>query len=97
MTHQFSPKDPAETVPIVFDFSALTAAVNSATITIVVRSGLDVIPNALKSGSVVISGAMVKQMITGGLSGVSYSIRCLASTPDGDFLESGLLRVADDV
>lgn len=97
MSHSLSAKDPLETVPLMFDFSALTAAVNSATVTVSVRYGVDASPNAIKSGSPVINGATVKQLITGGVSGATYNVRCLASTPDGDFLETGILRVENDI
>jgi hypothetical protein len=80
----FSPKTPSEIVTITFDFTALTASVSLPTIDIVVASGgTDPSPSAVKRGSPQILGAKVMQEVQGGLDGVYYDVRCVATGANG--------------
>lgn len=78
-----SSKDPEEIVTVVFDFAALTATVATPVVTMAVVSGTDANPSAMLSGSPTVVGAEVHQKIVGGLSGVTYSLRCRADAADG--------------
>ena len=75
-TQQFDPKDPAEIVPLTFDFSALAASVSTPVIQVTRIAGdADPNPAAMLIGSAQISGAKVVQKAGGGLDG-RYKIRC---------------------
>lgn len=82
---KIGPKDPDEIKTVIFDFTNQlgTASISSAPVTVDVVRGADATPDNLKSGSPVISGALVRQLITGGLLGVSYAIHCIATDSSG--------------
>lgn len=73
------PKDPAETYPIEFNFSAVLSSVTSATVTASVVGGVDESPEAVLSGDPQVTGAKVYQRVTGGLAGCIYKLRCEAT------------------
>ena len=93
----WSPKDPSETYPVAFDFSAVVPTgetISSSTWTATVVSGNDSSPSSLLYGSPVISGGTVKQTVTGGNSGVTYSLKASITTSGGStFLGVALLPV----
>ena len=90
-----SNKDPAETVTVTFDFSALTSSPSQPALSVVQVGGTaDANPSALLLGSPVIAGAKILQQIGGGLDGATYDLRCEASAPDGSvYVLSGWLAV----
>lgn len=47
----FSPKDPAESFPVSFDFSALLPSVTNATVAVSLLGGTDPSPGALLYGA----------------------------------------------
>lgn len=70
-------KDPNETVYITFDFSNVAVSVESPVITAAVDSGkADANPSAILSGSPIVSGTTVLQLVTGGVAGSNYLLRC---------------------
>ena len=93
----WSPKDPSETYPVAFDFSAVvpsTETISSSTWTATVVSGNDASPSAILYGSPVITGTTVKQVVTGGYSGVTYSLKASITTSGGStYLGVALLPV----
>lgn len=68
-------KDPAEIIPVMFDFTGLVKKIDSAATTISVRLGVDGDPSVLVVASAQIIGTQVKQLIQGGIDGVIYRIR----------------------
>jgi hypothetical protein len=90
-----SNKDPAETVTVTFDFSALTPSPAAPAVSVLQVGGTqDANPAALLLGSPVIMGAKVLQQITGGLDGATYDLRCEATATDGSvYVLSGWLAV----
>ena len=78
-------KDPAETITVTFDFSALAETLVSATVETSVARGLpDPAPAAILSGSPSVQGALVMQRIAAGQAGTTYALRCLANDADGE-------------
>ena len=82
----WSPKDPAETYPIAFDFSAVLPTgetISSSTWTATVVSGNDSSPSSILYGSPVITNGTVKQTVTGGNAGVTYQLKASITTSGG--------------
>lgn len=77
MTTRFDSKDPGETITAGFDFAALGAPI-SPEFDIAVWRGTDAAPDAMKVGSPTIAGSWVYQVLTGGVSGVDYTLQCWA-------------------
>jgi len=89
---EFQSKTTDETKQLTFDYSSDLGAGETITSTAVscsVWSGTDPSPTSLVSGSATISGSLVLQLITGGLAGVIYFVRCLATTNAGQVLPKG--------
>lgn len=82
---KIGPKDPDEIKTVIFDFGNQlgTNTISSAVVTVNVERGTDAAPDSLKSGAAVISGAFVRQFITGGVLGVNYAIHCVATDSAG--------------
>lgn len=91
-----SPKDPAEQITVTFDFSALLSSISAATVQCKVIFGADATPAAILSGSAVIAGNVVRQVVIGGVDSVVYSIRCQATGPEGVFVLAARLTVTTD-
>jgi hypothetical protein len=93
----FPSKTPDATALLVFDYSSdLTSGetISSTVVSCSVWSGTDPTPASLISGSATTSGALVKQLFTGGLAGVIYFVRVLATTSLGQVLpKAGYLAV----
>lgn len=88
---QLGVKDPEETVILTFDFiKALDSAetIQSAVTTALVHSGTDPSPGAIISGAASFSNqdGKVMQAVTGGVVGVTYAVRCKATTSSGKVL-----------
>ena len=79
-------KDPAETVPVSFDFSDEAASVSASSVAIAVTAGTDAAVASMPQGAATIDGAVVTQLVKLGVDGCSYSLRCLASGPSGEVL-----------
>lgn len=87
-------KDLSERDNFRFDFTlALTSGetISSAVVTCEVADGTDASPSALLSGSPVVASPNVTQLVIGGLVGVSYYIRCVATLSSGRVLASTAL------
>jgi hypothetical protein len=83
MMQAFPAKDPGETITYTFDFSDVLAdgeTIASATISIRTVTGTDATPAALLSGAHQLVTPQVMQMITGGVSGVTYSLKATVTT-----------------
>ena len=79
-------KSSTETSNVAFDFSSFlrsTDTISSAVCTCTVFSGTDASPSSVISGSASISGFVVSQLITGGVSGVTYNLTCTATCSTG--------------
>ena len=97
----FTPKRATEQEVFTVDFSGLLGA--SETITSAVWSntvirGIDVTPNTMIQGSATITGALVSQVIKGGIAGNFYAPICTAQTSSGQVLilpeyGNGILQV----
>lgn len=90
MTTLVGPIDVEEVRPVLFDFTGelktgeTLAAVSPVEVT--VQAGLDPTPANLLSGSAVISGSMVQQLVKGSVNNVFYHLRCVATTSLGSTL-----------
>jgi len=85
----FPSKVNAETVTETFDFQsrlALAETLSTASVVATVYSGTDASPSAVISGSATISGAQVKQKVTGGIEGNLYTLTCTVTTSGGQTL-----------
>lgn len=91
----FAPKDPAETVWLTFDFSALTESVSSPEVTATRHAGTaDESPSSILTGSPTIDGAKVLHKVTAGTAGTDYALRCAVDAPDGShYVLAGVLPV----
>lgn len=77
-------KDPAEIVPVSFDFAGLTAAPLTPVITVEHYSGTvdeGTLSDMLESAAA-ITGTKVVQRIGGGVNGATYLLRCDVTTAD---------------
>lgn len=92
-----SPKDPAESVVVQFDFATELAAIGSAVTTIAVHSGgTDPGVATMLDGAPQISGASVLQRVRGGLHGLSYTLRCVATSGATVLVRAGVMAVRWD-
>lgn len=83
------PKRPIEREFFAFDYRALLAAgevIDEATWSIAVAQGADAAPAAMLSGSPVINGTKVSQLVIGGVNNVQYLLQCTAETSTGQIL-----------
>lgn len=87
-----SPKDPQSREFFTFDYTQDERldgdSIVSATISMAVESGRDSNASAMLSGPVIISGATVSQLVIGGLVNNVYTIKCLATTTNGQVLDA---------
>jgi hypothetical protein len=87
------PKRPTEQEYYGFDFAACLAngeTINSnpaPVFTVTVVDGTDASSSALLSGSPVITGTVVSNLIVGGLNGVTYELACLVTTSTGQKIQ----------
>lgn len=80
----FSLKNPLEVITLKFDFTALTAAVSAPVVSVTVASGTpDPSAASVLLGVPQVSGAVVYQQVTGGVSGSYYEFQCLITAADG--------------
>ena len=96
MTREFDPKDPAEIVPLVFDFENLTVTPVNPVITVSRESGpkgpADL--SGMLAGAAQISDATIRQRVQGGTAGTVYKIRCQVDDgAGGRFVIAQLLPV----
>jgi hypothetical protein len=99
MTTTFTAKDPAESIFYGIDFSALLGTgetISSATPAIRGLVMDDAGSAAMLSGPAVIDGAMVKQLVIGGIAGNSYRLGITVVTTAGQvFVEAGDIAVIE--
>lgn len=78
-------KDAEESFVVEFDFESELAgsSVASAVLSVSVADGTDASPLSMLSGALAIVGADVKQLITGGINGNTYKLRCVATLANG--------------
>jgi hypothetical protein len=92
-----SHKDPAEQVPITFDFSDLVTVIDSAeATTATVYTGIDASPGAMISGVPFIAGALIIQQVVGGIDGVSYKLRATIVSGSEKYVLTCILPVVTD-
>lgn len=73
---RIDPKAPSEVIPITFDFSALTASIDSvASVSIAVKSGTDPAAGSMLFGSHVLNGSLVQQLVQAGVDQAVYLLR----------------------
>lgn len=96
----FDAKVSGTNVRLVFDFTSSLAVgetISSASTAATTYSGTDATPSAIISGAAAISGGQVTQTITGGVVGVTYLLKCSATTSLGYALErSGYLVMKEN-
>lgn len=96
---KFDDKDPDTTRLMAVDFADDMpdgATISSASVTVSVEHGTDASPDSMRSGSYSISGTQVRQMVTGGVHGVTYLFEFTATLSDGQVLQETVkLRVAE--
>lgn len=93
----FQIKPPTDTRIFYFDFTsnlAVGETISTQVVSATVYSGTDSNPSALISGSASASGAQVSQKITGGTTGVVYTLLCTITTSLGQTLtQAGYLAI----
>lgn len=91
----FSPKSPAETVTVAFEFKRLTASPSSPVVTATRYSGAeDPSPQSILLGPPQIAGTQVLQLVTAGVDGCTYWLECGVDAPGSNhFVLPGLLPV----
>jgi len=76
-SQQLTPKDPAEIIPVKFDFAALLSTITSvSSVSVSLKTGVDPNVATMKQGTEEISGTSVIQLIKNGVSGATYIVRC---------------------
>jgi len=90
-----SRKAPAEIIPVTFDFQKFVSTIDSATITVTVKSGIDGSPASMLYSSAQISGSQVRQLIAGGVDGVVYRIRVDIVSGSERYSEAAYLPVME--
>lgn len=87
----------SETKAVTFDFTSMLAVgetLTSQAVTAAVFQGEDTAPEDIIDGSASASGAVVSQMITGGVVGVVYVLVCAVETSNSqDLMMSELVAV----
>ncbi len=93
----FTDKDPGETVRLGIDFADLLATGETiSTATAAIRTAAGVTVAAMLSGSASIDGSRVRQLVTGGTTGMSYKLSFTVTTSTGQTLIEGAdLRVSE--
>ena len=95
-----NPKLVSDTLNYQFDFTSRLSVgetITTQTVTASVYSGVDASPSSIVSGSATQSGAVVTQLITGGVGGVVYELKCAITTSLGQtpILSSYLVVIPD--
>ena len=95
----FSRKRVDEDLKLTYEFAnalASNEAISTATVTATVLSGTDASANAILSGSAVISGTKITQLVVNGIDGVTYLLRYRATTDQSQILNGmASLRIDD--
>lgn len=74
----FPSKHPSETFAVSFDFSALTATIDSAVVVATIHAGTDTTPASVLSGAATAATATATQRVISGESGNDYLLTCTA-------------------
>lgn len=94
---ELDPKDPAEIIPVTFDFTNDTTAPLTPVVSISRHSGAPDTSDLslMLSGSPQIIGAKVVQKVRSGVDGTNYRIACQADEASGlRYVIAGILPVA---
>jgi hypothetical protein len=93
-----SNKDPGETVPVKFFFDNIVASVDTADALEISLDVGEVDPDmaAMLVGTPVVDGALVVQMVQGGLAGNQYKLRCTIRSNSEVYIATALLPVEVD-
>jgi hypothetical protein len=76
MTQLLSAKDPAEIIPITFDFSSVVTTITSvSSVSVSIKTGIDATVATMIECTAQIVGTTVVQLIKAGLSDVTYTVR----------------------
>lgn len=86
-------KDPSESVVVEFDFEGELTSIVSAVVTNTVHDGSDASPSSMLYGTPQIDGTKVLHRVQGGVSGVTYKLRCVATSGMDVIVRSALLPV----
>lgn len=90
----FAVKDPEETVAASFDFSTLADSVSSPVLEVSrLRGSADASPSAMLFGQPATSGAVVTQLLAGGVDGADYSVRCRVTAGPETLVLAAMLPV----
>ncbi|MEY2654811.1 MAG: hypothetical protein RLZZ524_1839 [Pseudomonadota bacterium] len=93
------PKDPGEILTIPFRYKKLARSLSSPTVSVTVLAGTDANPQAFLLGTAAVDPAdptQVLQQVQGGVPGVIYGLRCLATTEKGERVAAtGSIRVSN--
>ena len=89
----FTAKDPAESIVLTFDFSAIAASIANSQVTVEVVSGTDASAAAMRSGSPQIEAGKVLQRVVNGVDGADYRFRCEADSGSERLVITETLRV----
>lgn len=82
----FQPKVSTERLNLPFDFTSKLASgetISTQVVTSTTWSGTDASPSSMISGAASASGAIVTQLVIGGLPGVTYYLTCTITTSAG--------------
>lgn len=93
MTQTLTPKDPAESFAVSFDFSRLLETVTAANVTAAIASGKTGAPEAILNGAAQVIGTQVLQRVSGGQVGSDYLLRCEASDGTETYVLTALMPV----
>ncbi|MDR4518963.1 MAG: hypothetical protein MRK00_16455 [Nitrosomonas sp.] len=93
-TTVLSPKAPDEIIAVSFDFSRLVDSIDSVvSVAVTVHKGTDANPSAMILNTPIISGAIVYQLIQGGVDTVYYKVRALVAVGQQKYGLSCILPV----
>lgn len=83
---QIGPKDPQEVKTVIFDFTNQLGAntISTATVAVEILKGTDAAAAAMVSGTLAISGPLVRQKVANGVLGASYKFTCVATDSAGE-------------
>lgn len=95
----FSRKRVDEKLKLTYEFAndvATGEAISTATVTATVLSGVDASANAILSGSAVISGTKVTQLVVDGVDGVTYLLKYRITTDQSQVINGMASLEVDD-
>ncbi len=94
---ELDPKDPAEIIPVTFEFAELTDAPLTPVVSLTRHSGTADTSDlsTMLSGSPQVVGSQVRQKVRSGVDGTNYRIACQVDDASGlRYVIAGILPVA---